>query len=248
MGSERTTLIAPLASTARADEIGVRIAEAIQLGLLSDGERLPPEAELAQQFGVSPVTLREALASLRDRGLVETRRGRRGGTFVRRSPEPDESGDLKRLADIAVTSLRDFADEQMAIAGMCAVLAAERATPDSVRRILKLVDQLASATTRGQKIKADSRFHIQVAIETRSERLTRRQVALQAETVGMLWTSHLPQDDIAHIAQEHHDIATAIAEEDRELARSHAERHVRSDLRRLTSMHLTLVDGAGGDS
>jgi DNA-binding FadR family transcriptional regulator len=244
---DRTTLIAPLSSTARADEIGSRISEAIQLGLLSDGERLPPEPELAQQFGVSPVTLRDALAGLRDRGLVETRRGRSGGTFVTRSLEPDEKVDVERLGALAVTSLRDVADEELGIAGISAYLAAERATTDGVRRILGLVDQLAAAKTRGQRLKADGRFHIQVAIATRSERLTRRQVALQAETVPMLWTSLLPDDEVGQIVAEHHDIATAIAEEDGERARAHAERHVRSDLRRLTRAHLMLVDGAGGD-
>lgn len=247
MAIDRTTLIAPLASTARAEEIGSRIAEAIQLGLLLDGERLPAEPELAQHFGVSPVTLRDALSTLRERGLVETRRGRNGGTFVRRSPEPDETADVERLAALAVTSLRDIADEQLGIAGVSAYLAAERATADNVRRILALVDQLAGASTRGQRMKADSRFHVQIAIATRSERLTRRQVSLQADMVSMLWTSHLLEAEFSQIVAEHHDIATAIAEEDAERARAHAERHVRGDLRRLTRAHLVLTDTLGGD-
>jgi DNA-binding FadR family transcriptional regulator len=242
---DRTTLITPLASTARAEEIGIRISEAIQLGLLLDGERLPPEPELAQQFGVSPVTLRDALSTLRSRGLVETRRGRNGGTFVRRAPEPDETADVERLASLAVTSLRDIADEQLGISGVSAYLAAQRATTDNVRRILALVDQLGDATTRGQRMKADSRFHVQIAIATRSERLTRRQVALQADTVSMLWTSHLMETEFAQIVAEHHDIATAIAEEDPERARAHAERHARGDLRRLTRVHLILSTAEG---
>lgn len=241
MGAEHSILIAPLGAAGRADEIVLRISEAIQLGLLSDGERLPPEAEFAQQFGVSPVTLREAIATLRERGLIETRRGRTGGSFVRRPAEPDETPDIARLRTLSATTLRDIADEHMAISTTAAVLAAERASEASVRRIGQLADQLKHAANRGDRLKADSRFHIEVAIATRSERLTRREVALQAETVGLLWTSHLPPDDVAAQHDEHSAIASAIAHEDGELAGALARQHVSNNLKRLTATYLSLT-------
>ncbi|PXY23809.1 GntR family transcriptional regulator [Prauserella sp. PE36] len=241
MENERHSLIAPLSSSGRADEIAVRITEAIQLGLLHDGERLPSESEFAAQFGVSPVTLREAIADLRDRGLLETRRGRWGGTFVKRSLEPDEGPDMDRLRSSGAAALRDIADEQAAISGLAARLAAERGSSSNVERILMLAEQLATAASRGARMKADSRFHIEVAIATRSERLTRREVALQAETTGMLWGSHLAEVEVEAIAAEHREIAAAIADEDGTKAGFLAERHVRNNLRRLTSGHLALA-------
>lgn len=192
------------------------------------------------------MTLREAISTLRERGLVETRRGRHGGSFVKRSLEPPEGPDTERLRALSVGALRDAADEQIAITGVSARLAAERATPRSVRRILALVDQLAVAASRGARVKADSRFHIEVAIATRSERLVRHEVALQAEVVGMLWLPHLSDDDVATIGREHHEIATAIAAEDAEGAQESAERHVRANLRRLTAAHLRLIEDNGG--
>src|SRR5881409_2874777 len=59
-----------------------RLAQSIRLGVLLDGDRLPPERELAETLGVSRVTLREAIRALRDANLVESGRGRGGGTFV----------------------------------------------------------------------------------------------------------------------------------------------------------------------
>jgi DNA-binding FadR family transcriptional regulator len=59
-----------------------RLAQAIKLGLVREGERLPPERELAERLQVSRVTLREAIRALREAGYLESRRGRTGGTFV----------------------------------------------------------------------------------------------------------------------------------------------------------------------
>lgn len=241
MSFEHTALIAPLGAAGRADEIALRISEAIQLGLLSDGEKLPPELDFAQQFGVSPVTLREAIATLRDRGLVETRRGRHGGTFVRRLAEPDEAPDVARLRDLSATELRDMFDEHGAVASMTARLAAQRAASSNIRRIGSLAEQLGSETTRGARMKADSRFHIEVAIATRSERLTRREVALQAEVASLLWISRLPESEIEDIGKEHRAIADCIAAENAEEAGRMAESHMRACMRRLAAMHLALT-------
>lgn len=59
-----------------------RLAQAIKLGLVAEGERLPAERELAERLKVSRVTLREAIRALREAGFLESRRGRTGGTFV----------------------------------------------------------------------------------------------------------------------------------------------------------------------
>src|SRR5262245_31944567 len=59
-----------------------RLAQAIKLGLVSEGDRLPAERDLAERLQVSRVTLREAIRALREAGYLESRRGRTGGTFV----------------------------------------------------------------------------------------------------------------------------------------------------------------------
>ena len=59
-----------------------RLAQAIKLGLVAVGDRLPAERELADRLQVSRVTLREAIRALREAGYLESRRGRTGGTFV----------------------------------------------------------------------------------------------------------------------------------------------------------------------
>ncbi len=79
----RAAVFAPLDVGRRADAVVRRLADGIRLGLLRPGEQLPSESELAESFGVAPVTVREALTTLREQQLVVTKRGRTGGSFVR---------------------------------------------------------------------------------------------------------------------------------------------------------------------
>src|ERR1700761_4366812 len=168
-GRRSASLIPPLAAAGRADEVGQRVSQAIQLGLFADGEQLPPETEFAARLGVSAMTLREALATLRQQGLVETRRGRTGGTFVRRPASPPVGLLRERLRGMTTGTLRDLTDEQFAVSGTAARLAANRASGTDVRRLRALVRQLSGASSLGSRIRADSRFHIEVARTSQSE-------------------------------------------------------------------------------
>src|SRR3712207_9377203 len=90
-GDARRAVFAPLDDGAlRSEAVVRRVGSAIALGLLGDGEQLPAETELATLLNVSTMTLREALAELRGLGLVATRRGRGGGSFVQAGDEDRE--------------------------------------------------------------------------------------------------------------------------------------------------------------
>src|SRR5689334_1623983 len=256
-GRHSVSLISPLAAAGRAEEVVHRVSRAIQLGLFVDGEQLPPETEFATQLGVSAMTLREALATLRQQGLVETRRGRTGGTFVRRPSSPPVAVLRERLRGMTASSLRDLIDEQFAVSGAAAKLAAARASGADVRRLYTLARQLSVASTLGSRIRADSRFHIAVAQASQSERLTRLEVERQTQLAELLWLPPEPAGpagpagaagpagliDHAAVSAEHGAIADAIAAEDGDTARMLAEQHVERNLRRLTALRLGMARG-----
>ena len=70
------TVYTPVREGSAVAETVERLGRAIGMGLLRPGDRLPPESRLAEDLGISPVTLRNAIAILRGAGLVETQRGR----------------------------------------------------------------------------------------------------------------------------------------------------------------------------
>jgi DNA-binding FadR family transcriptional regulator len=233
-------LFTPLDTGGRADTVTRRLTQAIRLGLLLDGERLPAESQLAGQLGVSTVTLREALATLRTMGLVETRRGRGGGSFVR---APDDPGRLERpLRLLSLHELRDIGDHRAAIAGTAARLAAERALPADVTMLREHAERLRGAAALTDRRRADARLHIEIAATAQSPRLTREEMDLWSEIGDLVW---LPMEGagVAQAARDHDLLIDAIEAHAPERAREIAERHVAAETARLLDLRLSLHHG-----
>lgn len=214
----RAVVFAPLDPTGRAELVAQRLTDAIVSGVLRDGERLPSEAELSRSLGVALVTAREALEMLRDRGLVLTRRGREGGSFVTfdRESMPDTHEDrLRRLSRI---ELRDLALHVCAIAGTAAEAAADRASEDDVASLSRITAG-ADLSSGGSARRATMRFQLEVAAVSQSPRLVREEVRLQAEAGPVLWLCLREQEYRERGARARAAVIDAIAAADPATAR-----------------------------
>ena len=155
----RAAVFSPIAGEGLVEAAVRRLGEAIGLGLLEVGDRLPSEIELAERFDIAPMTLRQALAILRQAGYVETRRGRGGGTFVCRAvPPPPVRKARERLRRLTVDDLRDLTDFRVIVAGASAALASERSSQFELESLRLLVETMAGALAYQAFRRADSRF------------------------------------------------------------------------------------------
>ncbi|MBK1783227.1 FadR family transcriptional regulator [Prauserella sp. ASG 168] len=234
-------MFAPLRDGGRVEVVARRISEAIGLGLIADGEQLPSELELAGTLAVSTVTLREALALLRQRGLVETRRGRGGGSFVRAPVDASVERLRTVLRDTGVHELREIGDHLLAITATAARLAAERASDEHLGRLEELVDQLAAAETAGERRRADGLFHIEIAAAAQSTRLTRQEIDLQGEIGELLWIPNGEAIERDERAAQHRAVLAAIADSAGDRARALVEQHVELAIAKLIEFHLQLT-------
>jgi DNA-binding FadR family transcriptional regulator len=233
-------VFAPLDVGKRADAVVRRLSEGIQLGLLAPDEQLPSETDLAEAFGVSAVTVREALTALRGQGLLVTRRGRNGGSFVRGGPAVEADGTAvlrERLRAVSPSELRDLADHYVALASTCAALAAERAGEQDVALIADSVAALAAATDVGARRRAESRFHVELAAAAQSPRLTRAVIGMQAEIGPLLW----PSRGAADVVARHRGILDAVVAGDGAGARGLAVAHLSTALARASTLQLTFL-------
>lgn len=187
-----------------------QLATAIRLGVYPHDTLLPAERELADQLGVSRATLREAIAALRSAGLVQTTRGRGGGTMVRRRPA--------RRAASARAAIRgrheDLLDSlrfRSVVEPGAAALAAERDLDGSTRTLLEQTLAAVSEAPAGQEHRqCDSRLHLAIAAASGSRRTMAAVTQAQADLDEMLHAIPVLPVNIAHSTAQHKAIVRAI--------------------------------------
>ena len=115
-------------------QIAKAIKDAIITGALPVDERLPSEAELAEQFRVSRPTVREALKRLAAQSLIRTQRGATGGAFVNRLRYEEAYGQQITTSTLLLSmnevSFATACEARYALERACAPLSAERRTAD----------------------------------------------------------------------------------------------------------------------
>lgn len=233
-------VLGPVAAEGAVEQIVRRIGEAIGAGVLLPGHRLPPEPELAAQLGVAPMTLRHALAILREAGFIETHRGRSGGSFVR----ADASEALLRrdVAPPSKDALRDLTDWRRAVSGEAAALAARRAEVSDA----ELLDVLAAGVERSVRERRefrlyDARLHMAIAEVARSARLIRAEAEIQVELTEVLSFVAGPERALTASHGGHGPIARAIASGDETAARRAMIAHVESTYDWIVGLRLGLA-------
>jgi DNA-binding FadR family transcriptional regulator len=238
-GDARRAVFAPLdEGTFRSKAVVRRLGSAIALGLIPDGERLPAETALAASLNVSTMTLREALADLRARGLVVTRRGRDGGSFVQAHQDALDGLSQARLRQLGTADLRELGDVHAAIAGATARLAAARASESEIARLRDIVDRLSTSRQEAQQRRLDGRFYVEIAASAQSVRLTLAEIDIQSELGQTPWPAEGSAIRFTETLQAHRMVIAAIAAHDGDRARSLAEDHLAARTRWLVEMRL----------
>ncbi|MBD0291629.1 MAG: FadR family transcriptional regulator, partial [Thermoleophilia bacterium] len=146
-----------------------QIRRGIALRLLAASGSLPPERDLARQLGVARATVQKAVAILESEGLVERRRGRRGGTFLVEAAAPD--GRAPRLIEKLRTT-RDEIEEalafRLALEPAAAAGAATAADERALASIAAAAHSAAAAETDAEFMEHDTEFHLAVARASRN--------------------------------------------------------------------------------
>jgi DNA-binding FadR family transcriptional regulator len=225
----REALLAPLTDGPLTIRAARCLSAAIKFAIFEIDERLPPETELAECLGISVVTLRTALAVLRDVGCVSTRRGRDGGTFVA-EPKMMPVELLPTAGESTPEDLRDLLSYGVAITRRGAELAAARATSNDIGELRSAAERVAVATDPTELLNGEAAFHIRVASCSQSLRFTRAEVDLQLELGALIEGAGRC---IHGIGDDPRAIVSAIAARDGELAASLRESHLRLRIGRL---------------
>ncbi len=149
------------------DNIVEQLETMILEGTLQPGQRLPAERALAEQFGVSRPSLREAVQKLVAKGLLISRQG--GGNYVSDSLGSSFSDPLLALLEGRPEAQRDLLEFRHTLEADCAYYAAQRATDLDREHLLAAFDALQACyaregkASRAEEGAADARFHLAIA-------------------------------------------------------------------------------------
>jgi GntR family transcriptional repressor for pyruvate dehydrogenase complex len=188
-----------------------QLATAIRLGVYPRGTTLPSERDLSGMLAVSRATLREAMAALREAGLVETTRGRGGGTVVTLKPRTPSGRAAARVTPERRRSWLDALDFRAIVEPGAAELAASRELTDERRTELEqALADVAGATRPAEHRQADSRFHLTVAALTDSPRVIEAVTSVQATLHEMLLAIPVLPTNIAHSDRQHTALVRAV--------------------------------------
>jgi DNA-binding FadR family transcriptional regulator len=220
-------LLRPVRAGNAFEETVERLLQAIKLGVVAAGAKLPPERELAVQLGISRVTLREAIRALQEAGYLDVRRGRYGGAFVVYEPPLPRHGDLRRAVnEMGPSELADALTFRMAIdCGAAQVLAATELTQEqraTLRRRLADVNDAAPSDYR----RLDTAFHLSIAELTGSALLAATSADARLRVTDLLNAIPVLGPNIDHAAAQHAAMVEAILAGDPEAARRAVVEHL----------------------
>ncbi len=223
------------------ERIVSQIEERIVTGELKTGDQLPPEPELARQFGVSRTAVREAIKALREKQLVEVRAGR--GTFITNSTPgamrhslgllmkfggPDGSANLVEVREILEPEI--------------AALAATRITDDYIAAMQEAINTMDTALEDADRfVEADLDFHLALAEATQNPLIP----LLMDSIIDLLREERkrtgLVEGGLERGQLHHKKILKAVMRRDPKAARQSMQEHL-EQVRRDSE---ALTDGAG---
>lgn len=213
-----------------AHDIVETLGDRIREGVLATGAKLPTEAAVMGEFGVSRTVVREAISKLQAAGLVETRHG--VGTFVVGAGDASvfriEPQQLATLRDvIAVLELR------IGLESEAAGLAAQRRSAANLATMRASLDAFAAAVEEGRDaVAADFQFHSEIARATQNEHFAGLMATLGAQIIprARLEPTRAPDPErqayLRRVNTEHESIYDAIAAQDPDAARAAMRTHL----------------------
>lgn len=199
--------------------VAEQITGLIEDGVFPAGTRLPGERELAERFGVSRVTIREAEIALQAVGRIEIKTG--SGVYVCEQ-QPEDHSNLPDVSAFELTEARLLFESE------AAALAARNISDEGLQKLEALIDQMASPDD-AVSTEADQKFHVMIARASGN--------AAIEHTIETLWRMRedLPkvkatydavcETDATYRAKEHQDICDALLARDPDAARMAMREH-----------------------
>ena len=194
-----TTPFAPIKTRRLSDQVSAEIQVRIAAGDLRSGDKLPPERELAENFGVSRGAVREALRNLERTGMVSLQAGARGGAFIGHGDSSMIGDSFRNLYQLGSVSLEELTETRIWLASTVVQIACTRGTEADFDALTANVDEaewLLKARRFDDKIDVHIEFHNLLAQATHNALMVMLMAALMEVMRDFAHAAGGEQDDL----------------------------------------------------
>lgn len=205
-----------------------KVRDLIRSGDLEPGQRLPAEAALSAQLGVSRSSLREAVRALATAGVLDVKRG--DGTFVTAlTPEQLFTGIGEAVDLMRDESLLELMECRRVVEPQVTALAATRCEDEDLREIDRHLQLMEAATDEADLIAHDADFHAAIAAASGNAALAAILRGISGVTLrARVWRALTEADSSRRTIDEHRAIYDAVRDGDAPRAEAAALLHVAS--------------------
>lgn len=226
--SDGAGYLSPVTGGRASQQIVQQILALLRSGKLGAGDRLPPERQLAEDFGVSRVTVRDALRVLEAQGLMTVKVGASGGAFVT-APSVSVLGDrLHDLLALSTITPEEVAEARLVMELGIVSLAVERATDDDLEALRAMCEAAEAALAAGRyDPQVANDFHGRLAIAAHNAAVTKIAESFRGPLrMAALRAREDADGAYQRTVQDHRDLFEALLRRDADRASAVMSRHL----------------------
>lgn len=196
-------------------------------GTLKPGDKLPREDILAQKFGISRLTVRESLRELEKIGLIYTKRGSKGGSFIAQINSDIVADAFSLVLAYEKTTLKELLEARKVLECSIVKIAVLRASNEDIESLDKLNKQLESVLdNQSAFVEVHYKFHLQLALSSKNKVLITTLQSLRKLVQEYITIIPFTQENALIVSNEHKSIVDAIKKKNASLAEKLMEMHI----------------------
>jgi len=241
-------MFTPVKVVRASEDVFEQIKQAIFSGKLAPGDRLPPERELVREFGLSRVTIREAIRKLEAAGFVRVKTGANGGAFVTEATPGIVADSLTTLLRLQKATLRELSEARKIVETAIVEMAALRADEDDIAAMQEAVEHTRNAIAQNRPhAPASLEFHTALAKAAKNRVLLSTIESFHVPLNEALEKIGLTPEGPALALEYHQKICDAIRRRDSVTARRLMEIHLQQFQERLQQvLEAEAIEGSNG--
>jgi GntR family transcriptional repressor for pyruvate dehydrogenase complex len=225
--ASKKPLFASIKTRRAFEKVSGQVKELIFSGVFMPGDKLPSERELASQFGVARIVVREALRVLEHSGFIFIRQGSEGGAFVKEvgaTVVTQSLSDMMRLGKIRFDHLTEA---RLGIEKMTLGFVVTRADAEDLALLKENVAQSEKVLLTGKRATEENvSFHVLLAKASKNPLLEMIQESISRIVYTLLQSLKTDVEYSTRVVQYHRDICRAVCDRDGALAGKLMEEHI----------------------